>query len=184
MNRRNSSSRGGSCGCSYRSQRAAMGETPCETVSDSYGGTMNIYRMSATPWYPCAPGTMAADILSARQESRENVDSQRHDCGCPYAGTSGGSGCSCGTGDNGGCDSAADLRSAVERCEAAAREACQAAKEANQAACEARESACESHACAERAERAACESCECAQAAQNGGRCGSNGGNSRCNTCR
>ena len=184
MNRRNSSSRGGSCGCSYRSQRAAMGETPCETVSDSCGGTMNIYRMAATPWYPCAPGTVAADILSLRQAHRENADSLRRDVGCPYAGSSGGSGCPCGTGENDACESVSDLRSAVERCEAAAREACQAAKEASQAACEARESAFESHAAAERAERAACESCECAQAAQKGCRCGSNCGSGRCNTCR
>ena len=179
-------------GCSNDNQSSRMGETPCETVPDCCGGTMNIYRMSSTPWYPCAPGSVAADILCARQEEREACGrNTRSDGGCPSSGEAGGSRCggsccSCGCSGNTGCEGMNDLRNAVERCEAAAREACEAAREANQAACDARESACESRASAERAERAACESCECAQAAQNTGRCCNGGANGscRCNGCR
>ena len=148
--RRMNQSRSGGNGCR---QCSASNEASCETVRDRCGGTMNVYRMSATPWYPCTPGSLAADMLCAAQEGKGCGHSQNGDCG----------GCS-GSADSGsGID---DLRAAVERCEAAAREACEAAREANQAACEARESACKSCESAEQAQRSACESCECAEQAQ------------------
>lgn len=157
---------------------AAQDNAPCETVRDCCGGTMNIYRAPATAWYPCAPGSVAADILCAQQNEKDDCYDREASCGdCKE-------------------DWGKSLRRAVERCENAAREACEAAREANQSACEAvqsaseaaqsacesQEASCESRACAERAERAACESCECAEAAQRGSDCGCRRNNA--NGCR
>ncbi len=201
MRRMNQSSRHG-CPCQCGNTRSAMGEMPSETVSDCCGGTMNVYRMGSTPWYPCAPGTMAADILSAR--NNDCGCSRKNDCDNSYPEVAGGNDCGCVCSDSGnsGCNGWSDLRNAVERCEAAAREACkaakeaceaakeareaaheacEAAKEANQASCDAQESACESRASAEKAECAACKACECAEASCNNG---CRGGNGRNNSCR
>lgn len=143
-------------GCSGNRAAAVQENAPCETVRDCCGGTMNIYRAPATPWYPCAPGSVAADILCAQQNANDSRSNKESSC------------------ENE--DWRGSIRRAVERCENAAREACESA-------CEASQSACESRACAERAERAACESCECAEAAQRGSDCNCRRNNAG-NACR